>query len=52
MIKKEPTTTICLILPRKYVRMIDEGAGKECVTRTAIIKSIIKDWCLKQGRLK
>jgi hypothetical protein len=47
MSKKPPLKTICIKLPEPWVKLIDDRALRECVSRTAIIKSWIKDICIK-----
>ena len=51
MSKRIPLKSICIKLPEPWIKMIDCRALRECVSRTAIIKSWIKDKCLK-GDLK
>lgn len=44
MRKKVKTKTFSIILPKRWVNLIDSIAEKECMSRTALIKSWLKEY--------
>ena len=48
MSKKETLKPICVKLLPRWVKMLDEAAIRTSSTRSAVIKSLLIDFCLRR----
>jgi len=50
MHKRKPMKKISIVLPVRWIALIDDRARAECTTRTQIIKNIIIARCLRPDK--